>query len=41
MGRLKLFLKEGLIEVGDCSVAMFEGEIGLEMIFWFLVWVIV
>lgn len=38
MGRLKLSLKEGLTEVGDCLGAMLEGEAGLEMTSWFLVW---
>lgn len=35
MGRLKLSLKEGLTEVGDCLGAMLEGEVGLEMTSWF------
>lgn len=37
MGRLKLSLKEGLTEVGDCLGVMLEGEVGLEMTSWFLV----
>lgn len=38
MSRLKLSLKEGLTELGDCLDGMLEGEVGLEMTFWLLVW---
>lgn len=38
MGRLKLSLKEGLTELGDCLDGMLEGEVGLEMSSRLLVW---